>query len=114
MPALSVLRPISPPNASISLTRCPLPIPPHCGIARHVRDFVLIDGQQEDPATHPGPGQRRFAPGMPPSDDDDVAFNWTLSIITYLQSPKDLKQPELPSWCGPLPHHLVNLRPSPT
>ena len=57
------------------LDQMPLADSAHRGIARHVRDLILIDGQQENPAAHPGRSQRRLTPGMPPANDDDIPFD---------------------------------------
>ena len=57
------------------LDQVPLADPAHRGITRHVRDPVLINGQQQHPAPHPGPSQHSFTSSMPAADNDDVTLN---------------------------------------
>jgi hypothetical protein len=45
-------------------------------IARHMRQFVEIDGQQQCAASHARCGMRRFASGVPCADNNDIVDIW--------------------------------------
>ena len=71
MPASSVAIAIAPPSASISLTRCPLPIPPIDGL-QDICPSVSMLCVSSSVARPCAPRERGLGAGMAAADDDDV------------------------------------------
>ena len=72
IPQWSAPTAIAPPSASISLTRCPLPIPPMAGIAAHLAEGFNALREQQRLGAGTGRGERRLGAGVAAPDDDDV------------------------------------------
>ena len=76
--------PISPPSASTSRTRWPLPVPPMAGFAGHQRQRVEVERQKQRPVAHAGQRQRRLAAGVPRADDHRVKSLQIASSSVFL------------------------------
>ena len=72
MPVASIARPIKPPSASISRTRCPFAVPPIAGLHGMCATVSIDSVQIADVAPHARRRPRRFHAGVARADDDDV------------------------------------------
>jgi hypothetical protein len=52
--------------------KLPLRLPTHCGVAREIRNTIIVHCEQHGPATHARGRKRRFATSMPRPDHDYV------------------------------------------
>ncbi len=66
----SVLSPMKPPSASISLTMCPFANPPHRGVAGHLADRIHVLRKHDRLATQARRSHRGFDTGMAGADYD--------------------------------------------
>ncbi len=55
-------------------------------IATHLRHGIAVGGQQRRARPHPRRRQRRFTPGMPGADDENVEFVGSLSHLSARKS----------------------------